>query len=312
MLAVSMLFSLSICYGYAKMELLINDLPATESMQPTITQLNSASLNFAPLNFCVVAKNGSHRESFNFYITQNRQSVSGNIFKLYSGSNTLDLTVKAGSYYDYANNQKGLGTLQVLKPGQLSHSYTGGLTCSDQNYGRSKLQFVVNTKQAGALKSGQYTAVINIQERLSAGNTVTKSLLLSLTIPEMVRINHLKDIEMDNFGDDGYGGSTDFCVYSSTNSFWIEARGMSKDSDHFILSNGSNTIAYNTYLRRKGSHGHIDPVSPNKKIDIHAPFRECNTDNNNSEVIVAVDKTGTSGKPAGTYFGTLYLTVEPK
>ena len=314
MIGVTILcFSLYITHASAKPNIIgINGFSQPNPITFTPSDIISGTTREVDIDFCVVSRDeGKKNRRPPFNVKLDGPASTGQ-FYLTNGYDWLNVTAKFSSQYR-KGGAGGLTNFDTLTPGQDSQRvFRGAKTCdgTDGNYGKSRLRFSLTPSQA--LREGEYSGNFTLQVD-SSGRNNSKEVSFSLhaVVPSLVQITNLEDITIQDWGDSGYTGSSSFCVYSSKGSFLIKAEGEPSDSGAFLLHQGNLNVPYSVRLRKNNvSPSPLQIVTPGQKVDLEAPYADCNT-SNNATVGVSVERTDAESAASGTYSGTLYLTVEP-
>ena len=158
-----------------------------------------------------------------------------------------------------------------------------------------------------------------ITERSTPQLTVEVEFTVSIELVPMVQISGLEDMTINHTaGSDVDQGQT-FCVYGfGTTDFKI--RGESKyGSGQFLLSNGNENIEYDLTVGKTGNNGQgsMKTLAEGGNYVTHASWKAADNascDNGSSENMqlnITILDIEISGKPAGVYQDTAYLTVAP-
>jgi len=145
------------------------------------------------------------------------------------------------------------------------------------------------------------------------GATSTGDLTISMTTENQISITNLQDIALADNGSGDFTGASPACVYrNGTGSYTITASG-SGPANAFTLTDGSsNTLPYTvTYDDGTGAQTMAAATALTGRINADTSSKTCaNGDNGN--IAVSVASTDVAAVPAGTYTGTLTLTVSPE
>jgi hypothetical protein len=152
----------------------------------------------------------------------------------------------------------------------------------------------------------------NIDDAFSRGR-----LDLTLTVPALVRISDLADIDLGIFSGVGLSGSDNVCVWSTTRAYALTAEG-DGSGGAFTLAGGTNgdDLPYSVQWANVSGAASGSPLTTGDALtglSATATSPDCNGGvNTNATVIVNVSDTDLAGVTADTYSGTLTLTVEPE
>lgn len=147
------------------------------------------------------------------------------------------------------------------------------------------------------------------------GSTSTGSLDISVTIPSLVRISHLDDIDLGTFDGSGLSGGDDVCIYSNNGGYSITA---TSEGGDFVLigTDVEDELAYtvrwaNAAGASSGStltHGTPHTVEGGT---FTTPSCRGGSDLN-ARVLIDVEDSALEAVSADSYSGTLTLMVEPQ
>ncbi len=148
---------------------------------------------------------------------------------------------------------------------------------------------------------------------MGQGSSVYHSRIpFKITLPNLVKISGLEDIALTEKvpGKSYYRKDNRFCVFVwGGGSYTIKANGNS--GDRFLLSNGTDTVAYIVRLSRTASGRSLKTVFVDQTITSSAGSSavDCNGQDN-ARIRIRINERELTGKSAGIYSGTLSLTVE--
>ncbi|MDC0359040.1 hypothetical protein OAO01_09510, partial [Oligoflexia bacterium] len=139
---------------------------------------------------------------------------------------------------------------------------------------------------------------------------------ISVTIPDLIRITGMADIALGTYSGVGdLNGNEDVCIYTNlaAGTYVVTATGDGA-ANAFTITDGSNTIAYNTYFNdQAGTTGEVQLTTGTQSAQqsgANTVSLTCgggDTGNYHVEVLAA----NMSLVPSGAYSGTLTLVVEP-
>jgi len=151
----------------------------------------------------------------------------------------------------------------------------------------------------------------------AVGSTSTGSVVITATVPNLVRISGLNDIALGTWSGTGdMTGSDSLCVWSTTRKYAVTATGSGASSAFTLTSGGTtpSTIAYT--VQWADSSG----ASTGTAMTAGTPVTTRNTTatsttcagGTNATVLVRVAETDLAAAPAAAYTGTLTLVVAPE
>lgn len=143
------------------------------------------------------------------------------------------------------------------------------------------------------------------------------SLDITLSVPPLVRISGLDDLDLGTFQGTGLSGTDQLCVWSTTRAYRVIAEGDGTGGS-FTLTGGDNgdALAYDVQWAATAGAGSGDALTSGTALgnqSTSAATSDCNGGANpNATVIVTVADTELASVTEDTYAGTLTLTVEPE
>lgn len=150
------------------------------------------------------------------------------------------------------------------------------------------------------------------------GGTSSGSLLVSLTVPQLVRISSLDDIDLGTFSGAGdVTGRDDVCVWSTTRGYRVTASG-SGTAGAFQLTGASPTdvIPYQVQWADAAGETSGAALSTGAALNAQSAATSSPTCGGgsalNASVIVVIAETDMTAATASAYSGTLSLLVEPQ
>lgn len=151
-----------------------------------------------------------------------------------------------------------------------------------------------------------------------ADTASTGRLDVSLTIPGLVQITDLDDIDLGTFDGTAMSGADDVCVWATTPTYTLQAQGDGA-AGAFTLrgaSPGGGTVPYTVAWADSAGAGAGTTLAAGSVLTgltTSAASADCNGGTNpNATVIIDVGATDLAAVAADTYTGTLTLTVEPE
>lgn len=146
------------------------------------------------------------------------------------------------------------------------------------------------------------------------GGSSTGSVSISATIPDLVRISGLTDISLGSFtGSGGLDGSDDVCVFTNTGGYLLTAAG-SGTGNAFTLTDGEASVAYTVEWGTTATATSGTALTSGTAATISSGSFTNPTCGGSTNAIVLIDisEEALSAAPAGTYTGTLTLTLAPQ
>ncbi|OED44644.1 hypothetical protein AB833_01270 [Chromatiales bacterium (ex Bugula neritina AB1)] len=148
---------------------------------------------------------------------------------------------------------------------------------------------------------------------------------ITLSIPDLVQVSNLDDIDLGEFSGASLSGELGVCIYrNGSGSYGIEFEASSdsgnvdsaRGTEGYTLANSSDdVIPYTVDFEDSAAGAYTDTG-----IAINTPLTSQVGDgtdptcggSTNAKVRVNVDEADLSTAPTGNYFGTLYLIVSPE
>jgi len=215
------------------------------------------------------------------------------------------------------------GNFVTLRPQETSGDVTGrqdGASDCSQPEALATIRIDISATTLATAQAGTYSGTFQIDVWQFTGNgsgrypssgPIYQS--FSVTIPELVQITNLDDIDLGSF--DGVNDLTqgdDICIFrNGFGDFRIKASGGSGTADAFLLSNGAGQIPYQVALKDDAMASFVTVAAGQWLGGLNGHgSQNCGGGTNASFQVTALASdmmTATSG----TYSGTLYLTVEP-
>ncbi|MFK7732409.1 MAG: hypothetical protein AB8B48_12390 [Pseudomonadales bacterium] len=206
---------------------------------------------------------------------------------------------------------------------------TGSYVMTDYNVTR-----FLTPQQNGAINCGQAAANISITIEALAGDLASARAgtysgtfeidalqsqnprryvidSYTVTIPELVQISGLDDIDLGVFNGGGDAvGSDQLCIFrNGAADYALRASGGLNATDPFVLNSGGNSVDYSVAFR-EGS-GSFTARTPGQLLNglSGSPVQNCGG-GSNAEIEVRVSQAQMMASPPGTYTGVLYIVAE--
>ncbi|WP_281647247.1 hypothetical protein [Parendozoicomonas sp. Alg238-R29] len=253
-------------------------------------------------------RNGS---AWDFHV--NFQSGSGAVDL---GNGNYRLSSSTGSSLPVNVQWRGSSNsgFEAFDAGTTSSSIPGAVSCANSG---AQIRVAVARSALRNAKPGTYNATLRMQPEVDtyfSSRTFTP-VNFAIMLPELTKISRLDDMSVTqrNADDDGYAQDERFCVFVwGGGDYNISASGGVGTNDPFLLRNGSQSLAYDVQLSTRANGNRLQPVSPGQALTASGGSSLLSCGNSdNARARVEISDSVTAGKPAGTYSGTLYLTVEP-
>jgi hypothetical protein len=151
----------------------------------------------------------------------------------------------------------------------------------------------------------------------SLGPTSTGSATISITIPTLVSITDVQNLNLGTFTGSGDLSADDsVCVYTNlpAATYKITASGNGDDSAFTIKSVSDVTIPYEVYWNDQPSPGGTELTSglaSATQSGANTSSQTCDGDGNNANFRVRILEEHLAASPPAVYTGTLSLLVEP-
>ncbi len=157
------------------------------------------------------------------------------------------------------------------------------------------------TKQATAASDG------------TLGATSSGSTDITLTIPNLVQISGLTDINLGSWSGGNMSGSISFCVYSNTGNYTIMASSANGTGTTFRLNQGVNFIPYEVdWTDSAPTTANLDHAVVSASVSAVAASSNCGGGTNTSLLVTVQASDLGAAPPSGTpYSDTLTLLVTP-
>jgi len=150
----------------------------------------------------------------------------------------------------------------------------------------------------------------------SLGATSTGTSVISVTVPNLIKISGMADIAFGTYSGTGdLNGNEDVCVYTNKASGTYRVTGSGTGGGGaFTLQSGGNNLAYNVYFNDvAGTTGEAALTAGsalNSQSGASTSSQTCGG-SNNANFHVEILSTNLLAVPSGAYSGTLTLVVEP-
>ena len=162
-----------------------------------------------------------------------------------------------------------------------------------------------------AARAGTYSGSFQIDALQSQTPNTYLIDSYSVTIPELVQISNVNDIDLGVFnGGSDAVGTDQLCVFrNGAASYALRASGGLNASDPFVLNSGGNSLSYSVSFREgSGSFTERTPGQPLTGLN-GSGTQNCGG-GTNAEVQVRVLQADMLASPPGTYTGILYIVAE--
>lgn len=155
----------------------------------------------------------------------------------------------------------------------------------------------------------------------SVGSTSTGNVSVSASLPTLVNVSSLNDIDFGSITDlssDAEAGDVSICVYNNKNSdYHVKISSANNDGGNFRLFNGgSNYMPYDVYWYEgafftEKEHALVHNTAK-KMVSAHNNSISCNSGSeNNASLKLNLPASSLSGSPEGSYSDTLTIEVSP-
>ncbi len=155
------------------------------------------------------------------------------------------------------------------------------------------------------------------------GSSSTGTTDISITIPSLVKISDLQDINLGTVStvNGDIKGSTTACIYSnqpaaggSGGGYQVTANGNGA-GNAFTVSDGANTLAYTAYWKPDTSAGDGTQVTSGSSLanqdGADTSSISCAGTGLNAKFTVAFSQSNIAAAPPGTYTGTATIVIAP-
>lgn len=176
------------------------------------------------------------------------------------------------------------------------------------NFKLKTIQTSILTAAVVALSAPAWAAN---QGSLSA--TSSGDLTISMTTEDQIQISNLEDIALADSGSGDFAGASPACIYrNGTGSYTLTASG-SGDANAFTISDGgANNLSYDiTYDDGTGAQALAAGNALAGRTNADTASKTC-AGGNNGSISINIAAADVSAVPAGTYTGSLTLTVSPE
>jgi len=192
----------------------------------------------------------------------------------------------------------------------------GAYSCADPN-SQVAIRITVPAAELATALAGTYSETFTIDAcRLNNANNCSAIVFedFQVSIPELIQITGLDDMNFGLWGGGNVQATEDFCVFrNGYGDFAIEANGTNDSGGSFQLANGGNTIPYQLEVRQTGAFFNVTPggtLGSGTTGFSGESVRDCGG-GVNTQARVTVLATDITGNPAGSYGDTVTLRVEP-
>lgn len=147
----------------------------------------------------------------------------------------------------------------------------------------------------------------------SLGATSTGDLTISMTTEDQIQISNLEDIALADSGSGDFSGTSPACIYrNGTGAYTLTASGSGVANAFTISDGGANNLAYDiTYDDGTGAQTLAAATALVGRTNADTASKTC-ASGNNGTISINVAAASVLAVPAGTYTGSLTLTVSPE
>ncbi|MFO0989289.1 MAG: hypothetical protein U1F37_18320 [Alphaproteobacteria bacterium] len=149
----------------------------------------------------------------------------------------------------------------------------------------------------------------------TVGSTSTGSVTINATVPNLVRITNLDDINLGTWSGSGdMTGSDNVCVWSTTRKYNITATGSGAAGAFTLSDGGTNTVAYSVQWAQTSGASTGTALTSGTALTAQNTSTTSTTcsGGSNSTLIVKILDAALQAAPAASYSGTLTLVVAPE
>jgi hypothetical protein len=145
------------------------------------------------------------------------------------------------------------------------------------------------------------------------GATSSGDLAITMTTEDQIQISNLEDIALADGGSGDFTGSSPACIYrNGTGAYTLTAAGSGADNAFTLSNGGADSLAYTlTYDDGTGAQTLATGTALSGRTGADTASKTC-ASGNNGNIDVTVAAANINSVPAGTYTGTLVLTVSPE
>lgn len=208
------------------------------------------------------------------------------------------------------------GSFVPLQPYETSGDLTGqqrGARNCRQSDANATIRIDISAATLASASAGTYSGTFRIDALQYGGDNLYIYQSFSVTLPELVQITDLDNIDLGGF--DGVNDlieGDEICIFrNGFGNFRIKASGGPSDVDAFLLSNGAGQIPYQVAFKGDGMASFVSLAEGEWLAGSNGHgSQDCGGGTNASVQVTALAADMATATP-GTYTGTLYLTVEP-
>lgn len=278
----------------------INVTPAAPANQSQ-TWLGSGAVTFTQL-FCVTSQN-----------LKNGMPVAYNLTATSSGSATQFYLTGASSNIPFTATWNA----SALTAGVPLTGIPGSnLACPGTNNGTLNIQITPASLTAAA--AGTYTTTLTLVFYNSAnGNSgsQTVTLTISLTVPNLIQISQLTNLNLGTFnGASGLAGSETLCIYrNSPGNYGVTVTGQGSGGAFVAISGANQVPLALTWNDGTGAVALSAGTLLSGRTNANLTSPSCSSGaSNNATLGASATAASLSAASAGSYLGTLTLTVQPQ
>jgi hypothetical protein len=264
-------------------------------------------------DFCVISVQGNVNSSTPITpyaaMVENRDAAAYELDPVGVGSDVIAVTV---TFVDLVSSGSETLTPDVF----TSQTKTGAVgTPSNCPSGlNARIRIDISGSDLSRVVAGNYRGRFSFTAQGGNGSeTRTKNFTIDVTLPDLVRISQMDDLDLGTYDGINDSTGTDFiCVYRNglSGAYNIAAQGDGA-ANAFEIADGSNALSYQ--VEYDDGTGFVILTAAG------APLNRANADPNatdcggvsNAQVRVTVFAIDMDAVPVGNYAGTLTLTVAP-
>lgn len=274
------------------------------------TWSGSGNVNFDSNPFCVGSYSGDScnevKVDYNVMVS-NRTAGSPGKFRLLNGTRSLPIAI---TYID----------LSYIKEDPLTESktvYTKTAKSGSKDCALNNGQVSVTLLEASlfAVPAGYYTEIMDIafKQLGTGGATYTDTFVVSITVPQLVRISNVNDINLGSWSGVGnLSKSDDICVYDNSGGLYTAT--FTGSAGFTIQNTALQTLPYTvTYRDGAGLSTNVTSGSPKDFSKAHESSIECGgVGATNGTITITILEAEMAAKTAATYTGILTIMVAPR
>ncbi len=266
-------------------------------------------------DYCVTSVN-DNGGSVNYDVAMQGNSDGGGNFFLIHDGNAPPLPVNVT--WTHLDTNAVFNMTDYTKTGFLTNPVPGGVTCAGIN-ATVRIRIIIPQASLAIAEAGTYTGAYQVDAlQLGTPNQYTGLQDFSITLPELVQITQLEDINVTVSNGDRARVSRNFCIFRNRpGGVSLTINGLNDDGNQLnLLGPNSTTIPYRIQFRQQGVPGGWTTVTAGATLDsANSGFtgnttRDCGGNTNTSIRFIAT-RGNIQGKPAGAYTDTLSIRVEP-